>query len=214
MKRGWFVFLFAFSMAYLESAVVYYLREICCPSGFSFPLPPPTIDIYLIELGRELATLLMILSVSFILGKGIRRLAYFSIIFGIWDIFYYFWLYVFLKWPSSILEWDILFSIPVSWASPVICPIIVAFLLITIGIFVLKITERRGKIEVSVVEKSMFVLSQILLFLSFTIDAFKNPKIYLEIKPEKFHWGIYLTGLLFLMISSLLALKRNRIPSK
>jgi len=100
MKRGWFVFLFAFSMAYFESAVVYYLREICCPSGFSFPLPLPTIDIYLIELGRELATLLMILSVSFILGKGIRRLAYFSIIFGIWDI---------------------LFSIPVSWASPVIC---------------------------------------------------------------------------------------------
>ena len=74
MKRGWFVFLFAFSMAYLESAVVYYLRKICCPSGFSFPLPLPTIDIYLIELGRELATLLMILSVSFILGKGIRRL--------------------------------------------------------------------------------------------------------------------------------------------
>ena len=47
-------------MAYVESAVVVYLRTIYYPQGFSFPLvllPPGMVAI---EMGREVATLVML----------------------------------------------------------------------------------------------------------------------------------------------------------
>ena len=49
--------LFSISMAYLESAVVVYLRELYYPNGFSFPLQKIIPFIYFTEIGREVARL-------------------------------------------------------------------------------------------------------------------------------------------------------------
>ncbi len=48
--------LFAAAMAYLESAVVVYLRMLYYPEGFEIILKPMPLRIYLVELGREAAT--------------------------------------------------------------------------------------------------------------------------------------------------------------
>jgi hypothetical protein len=43
-------------MAYLESAVVVYLRALYYPRGFTFPLAPMPPGMVAIEMGREAAT--------------------------------------------------------------------------------------------------------------------------------------------------------------
>ena len=104
------VFLFAVAMAYFEAAVVVYLRLIFYPDGFAFPLvsgPPATI---LIELGREVATILMLVAIGILCGRSkTERFAYLLISFGVWDIMYYVWLKVQIGWPASFLTWDLLF---------------------------------------------------------------------------------------------------------
>ena len=42
--------------------------------------------------------------------------------FGLWDICYYVWLWVILRWPASLLDFDVLFLIPLPWIGPVLAP--------------------------------------------------------------------------------------------
>src|SRR4051812_35113448 len=86
--------LFSIAMGFMESAVVIYLRKIYYAEGFHLPLKAIDLNIALVELCREAATLIMLVTIALIAGKnGIQRFSYFLICFGIWDIFYY----VFLK---------------------------------------------------------------------------------------------------------------------
>ena len=55
-KSLWWVGLFAVAMAYLESAVVVYLRKLYGISDLILSVPPFDPQIGAIELGRELAT--------------------------------------------------------------------------------------------------------------------------------------------------------------
>ncbi len=106
-------------MAYLESAIVVYLRLLYYPEGFIFPIKIIPNEIFLIELGRELATIFMLASISFLIGaRFVDRFSYFLFAFGVWDIFYYVWLKLFINWPDSLLTDDLLFLIPVPWISP------------------------------------------------------------------------------------------------
>jgi hypothetical protein len=77
-------------MAYLESAVVVYLREIYYPNGFSFPLQEITPFIYFTEIGREIATIIMLFSVSYFMSKNENGLHFSLLIllFGIFGIIY------------------------------------------------------------------------------------------------------------------------------
>ena len=133
---------FAVWMAYLESAVVVYLRELYFPEGFSFPIKIMPLTLSLIEIGREVATIFMLLSIAYLSSKkSWSRFAYFMIAFGIWDIWYYIWLKIFLNWPSSLLTWDLLFLIPVPWVGPVLAPVIVSVSLVGAGVLILFLQE-------------------------------------------------------------------------
>ena len=123
--------LFAIAFAYNEAVVVVYLRAIFYPmNGFIFPitnfLEMPGAERYVLnEIGREVATVVLMLTASVLMaGNWRQRLGYFLIIFAIWDIFFYLWLKLLINWPTSILDWDILFLIPITWASPVLAPVI------------------------------------------------------------------------------------------
>ncbi len=135
-------------LAYIEAAVVVYLRAIFYPEGFDFPLPEFGSNVLwrtflTIEIGREAATLVVLLAGSYLLGYNFRsRLAYFLTLFAIWDIFYYVWLKVLLNWPASIMDWDILFLIPSPWAGPVLAPVIIS---VTILLMALAILYREGR---------------------------------------------------------------------
>ena len=125
--RGRFLWLavFATAMGFLEGIVVVYLRELYYPDGFTFPLRLMSSDLVTAEWIREIATLVMLAGVGIITGRnGLQRLFYALFAFGVWDIVYYGALKLLLGWPESLMTWDLLFLIPVSWLGPVLAPVI------------------------------------------------------------------------------------------
>ena len=98
-KKIVWVVIFAIAMAFLEAAVVVYLRRLYGISDLILTVPPFEPQIAKIELGRELATLVMLLSFGWVAGLKLQsRLGFTLVTFGIWDIFYYLWLKVFIAW--------------------------------------------------------------------------------------------------------------------
>ena len=76
----------------------------------------------------------MLWTVGYVAGRNFStRFAWFIIGFGIWDIFYYVFLYIFIQCPANLLEWDILFLIPLPWYGPVIAPCLISLAMIIFG---------------------------------------------------------------------------------
>lgn len=187
------VSLFAIAMAYLESAVVVYLRAMYGIEDLlrDINLAP---DMYTaIEIGREAATLIMLAAVGIIAGiNWPKKIGFFFLAFGIWDIFYYIWLYVFIQWPKSLFEWDILFLIPLPWWGPVIAPILISILLISIGYLLLN----DAQFKISSIDWIVFILSIVVLLYTFTEDSIKliisGTGDLTQIRPNTFNWILFL----------------------
>jgi len=140
---------FAIAIAFVEAAIVVYLRKLYYPGGFGFPLKMIPQSILWIELGRELATIIMLMAVAGLIGHHFRqKLAYFAFLFGMWDIFYYVWLKIYLNWPSFLLEWNVLFLIPLPWVGPVLAPILVSLGLIFSAIVILLFYQKGSLIVI------------------------------------------------------------------
>lgn len=195
--------IFALAMAYLESAVVVYLRHLYGITDYTLGIPYFNDDIAIIEIGREIATLAMIMAVGWAVGKSFQdRLGYAFLVFGIWDIFYYFWLWVFVKWPSSLFETDLLFLIPLPWWGPVIAPILIASLMVIGGVYAVYYQEKGTKIRFFMLEWALFISGIVLLLYTFMEDAVAilpaNVETLSQLRPSSFNWGIYILGFLFL----------------
>lgn len=108
-KRFLWVSAYAIAMALLEAAVVVYLRGLLQITNENVALG----SYMTIETWREAATLVMPAAVGWMAGrKGLDRLAYGLFAFGLWDIWYYIWLKALIGWPETLLNWDVLFLIP------------------------------------------------------------------------------------------------------
>ncbi len=134
---------FGIGFGYIEAAVVVYLRALYYPDGFALLiLTPWPMEMVATEVVREAATLLVLLSVALLSVRNqLHRFAVYIYCFGVWDLIYYLVLKLRLGWPASLLEWDILFLIPLPWTAPVLAPIIVSLGLITAGIMLLYLPE-------------------------------------------------------------------------
>jgi hypothetical protein len=122
-------------MAWVESAVVTHLRVMIgrVDPYQADPLPIMA-GLGTIEVGREAATLLMLWTVGWLAGRTWRGRAGYSLLaFGVWDIFYYIFLVPMSGWPTSLLDWDVLFLIPLPWWGPVLAPVLISLLLILGG---------------------------------------------------------------------------------
>ncbi len=135
--------IFGIAMAYLESAIVVYLRLIYYPHGFQFPIFQIPAKIVFIEVGREAATIIMLWAITRMYSKKFKeQFALFLYSFGVWDIFYYIWLKAFIGWPAGMLEWDILFLIPLPWTSPWPAPVFASLGFIVTAVIVLMYPAR------------------------------------------------------------------------
>jgi len=87
------------------------------------------------EMWREFSTIIMLLTLAYVAGKTVKqRIGAFLIAFGFWDIFYYIFLHFLIGWPTSLLNIDVYFLLPVPWIGPVITPIVISIILIIWGI--------------------------------------------------------------------------------
>jgi hypothetical protein len=127
--------LIAIAFGFVEAAVVVYLRA---ATGL-WPGPPVKALVTLpgallrIEYFREAATLIMLAGIAWLAGQSIKaRFVAFLWTFAIWDIFYYVWLRLTIGWPTSFLNSDLLFLIPVPWTAQVWFPILVSGLTATV----------------------------------------------------------------------------------
>ena len=141
-KVVWLV-VFSIAMAFVEAAVVVYLRNIFYPDGFVFPLRVLDLSssggwLLAVETCRELATLVMLTVVAVLSGKSwVERWACFLLAFSVWDIFYYVFLKLVINWPTTLFDWDILFLIPWPWIAPVFAPVAMSVVMIFCALLVL-----------------------------------------------------------------------------
>jgi hypothetical protein len=184
---------FAVAMALLESAVVVYLRALYYPQGFAFPIVIIPDRMAAIEVVRELATIIMLGSVAWVAGSDRwHRFLHFCFLFGVWDIFYYVWLMVFLGWPPSLLTWDILFLIPVPWIGPVLAPLLISVGLIGGAIHLLALRARGIELGFSWLHWAAAVAGGCLVLLSFMLDY----EVALDGRqPPPFRWWLFGLGL-------------------
>lgn len=128
---------YAVAMAYVESAAVLYLRTIyggVDPAGPRHTPFDPLPDFVWIEIGRETATLVMLGAVGYLAASGLMgRIGAFAVALGVWDIFYYVFLWLLAGWPASPLAPDVLFLLPLPWWGPVVSPVLLAALIVVAG---------------------------------------------------------------------------------
>lgn len=187
-----FLFMFGVTMGYFEAAVVAYLRELYYPEGFDFPLKIAKNHIMLVEVGREAASIVMLLAVALIAGRSFyERFSFFAIIFAVWDIFYYIWLKVLLGWPQGLFDWDILFLIPLPWIAPVLSPVIVSFCLIVGAAFILKRLWSGGVFTPNLREWALAVGGAFLILLSYIVDQDAAQGLTM---PGPYRWELLAVG--------------------
>jgi hypothetical protein len=182
-----------------------------------------TPDIYATELLRESATLVMLATVSAVAGrKYYERLAYFLMTFAIWDIFYYVFLKVLLDWPITLLDWDILFLIPITWVGPVLAPLLCTLVMLLMTALILRFDGRDKLIPFSWYEWCGILGGSFIIFMTFIRDyaslLFSSGLLSASVSnqaltayqqaaaayvPQTYAWGWFSVGLGVIVLSVL-----------
>jgi hypothetical protein len=198
------VTLYAIAMAYVESAAVLYLRTIY---GGIDPVGPrhtpfqPLPDFIWIEIVREAATILMLASVGFLAASSLPgRIGAFALAMGVWDIFYYVFLWVFAGWPTSPFDPDVLFLIPLPWWGPVVSPVLFAALMVVAGAAAMAREQGDGFPKPSRADYIAVLVGAALCLLAFMANAVMALPTGLEVAYDTrgggpFPWPLYLVGL-------------------
>jgi hypothetical protein len=201
-KGRWLaVVIYATAMALVESAVVTYLRVFLDRVDPYQPNPFP-VQAWLIhtEVVREAATLIMLCAVGWLAGRTRRnRLGYFLIAFGVWDIFYYVFLVPMSGWPRSLLDWDILFLIPLPWWGPVLAPVSIAALMTVGGTLMSQFGHGEHTLWPRRWSRRLSLAGGLLALYVFMADALHaadwSEETLRNLLPTQFNWPLFLVAL-------------------
>jgi hypothetical protein len=217
--------IFSAAFGYVEAAVVVYLRSIYTPlrvhfypgsSGELFPLfsleqlrilGPEHIVRLRTELGRELATLLMLAGAALTVAGNVREwVAVFLVCFGIWDITFYLFLRLLIHWPVSFLTWDILFLMPVPWTGPVLAPGLASLSMIGSGLLLLWREYNNKPVYITRLRWGLILLGGALMVAAFMWD-FRNAAN--GGNPNPFSWVLFMSGEAIGLLSFLRSLRHT-----
>jgi hypothetical protein len=193
---------YAIAMAYVESAAVLYLRTIY---GGVDPVAPrftpfdPLPDFVWIEIGREAATMVMLAAVAFLAAPTVTgRIGAFAVAMGVWDIFYYVFLWLFAGWPGSPMAPDILFLIPLPWWGPVLTPTLLAAVMALAGAPAMARELGDGLPRPSGTVLALVLGGAVLCLIAFMLNALLalggGLLAAFETRGGPFPWPLYLTG--------------------
>ncbi len=183
----WSAILFV-ALAYIESAAVVYLRALYYPRGLGFSLKEMSLSIYLTEVGREAATIVVLLAASYLAEKTrTGRLFLFLYGFGIWDILYYLWLKALLNCSATLLDWDVLFLIPLHWVAPVL----ISMLFIAAAVTANHLAARGRSINFGLVDRVLLCSAAIVIVASF---LWKTKSAMKHEVPRGYPWWLWGIG--------------------
>ncbi len=203
--------LFGIAFGYVEASVVVYLRTIFAPirqAAFAavthndlFPLlsteqlqaaGPEYVGLLGIEVGREVATMLMLAAAGLAIAGNFRQwLAGFMIAFGVWDIVYYVVLRLLIGWPESLMTWDLLFLVPVPWAGPVLAPVLVSVSMILAGGIILWFEAAGRPLRFRRLDWAVIFVGGLTVIVAFCWDW---PQLAAGSWPPPFHWPLFALG--------------------
>ncbi len=196
VKRFLWVSAYAIAMALLEAVVVAYLRALIQVTDQAVVLGP-----YLaMEIGREVGTLTMLAAVGWLAGRQTSdRLAYGAFAFGLWDIAYYAWLKVLLDWPANLLDWDILFLLPLRWWGPVLAPVLIAVLVCASAALAAVRVERGHRPVITPARVGALAVGGLLALYVFMADSLHallgGRSDWATLRPTSFPWFLFLAAL-------------------
>jgi len=204
-KKLFWLTIFAIAFGFVESSVVVYLRRIYYGDEVAlFPLKIFEPGIFTIELFREATTLIMIYAVAAAaFDKKILRFAGFIWGFAVWDIMYYVFLKLSINWPATILDWDILFLIPMAWTSPVLAPVVCSLTMLLLAGIIFFYSEKNYAVKLSRLQIIFLITGSFVILISFMLDyatLFLNtPKELIQetiahYVPWDFNWVLFSTG--------------------
>ena len=195
------VMAFAIAMAWVEAASVFYVRALVdrIEPYQSDPLPMHGALGY-VELWREAATLVMIATLGVLAGgTRRRRAAYAALAFGTWDIFYYVFLRVISGWPRTLLDWDVLFLLPLPWWGPVLAPVSIALMMILWGTLATQSGDGSTDAPWAWAFGSVGIVLALVVFM---IDAGRalpdGRDAVLHVLPTTFNWPLFCVALLLM----------------
>src|SRR5687767_6621601 len=195
------VMAFAIAMAHVEAASVFYIRALV---GRIEPYQANPLPIHgalgSVELWREAATLVMIATLGMLAGRTWRhRAGYAALAFGVWDIFYYVFLRLISGWPRALLDWDILFLLPLPWWGPVFAPVSIALMMILWGTLSTQSRDAATDVRWAWALGSVGILLALAVFMS---DAWRvlpdGRDAVLQVLPTTFNWPLFLVALLLM----------------
>jgi hypothetical protein len=191
---------FSIAFGYIEGAVVHYLRLLYYPGGFTLPLAAIEAKTVLIEMGRELATLALLSSAAMFSARPLLwKSAVFVYLFAVWDLSYYGALYLFEGWPGSLLDWDVLFLVPVPWLAPVLAPVVISLLGIAGSVIVFILLNNRGLIRIGNTAIILFCCSlAVWLYTFFTVSI-----------PAHYSWGLFCAGVVLTLTGFFFIFREN-----
>lgn len=213
-RLGW-VALFALAMAYLEAAVVIYLRRIYGITDLVRDVAAYDPALAAVEAGREAATLVMLVAAGLAAGRTRQARAGFALFaFGLWDILYYAWLRVLIGWPRTLLDQDILFLIPLPWWGPVLSPVLIALLAAAGGALAVVHDDRGRVLRPGPAGWCALGAGIVAVLYAFMADALRalpaDPETLSRMRPTAFSWPVYSAGLLAMAF----ALWTSRRPAR
>jgi hypothetical protein len=223
--------IFAVAMGFLEGIVVVYLRHEYYPNGFDFPLTLLSPALVKVEWLREIATMVMMMSIAWLTGRYfIQRLSFFLFVFAVWDIFYYIALKLILDWPSSLLTWDILFLIPIPWLGPVLAPVICSLTMILMAVLYNYLPVKGHIVIIKPLDWILVFSGSALIFFTFIRDYLSlilrnkiitdadSPemkeqfwKTITSFIPDHYNWWLFFAGELLILVSVFLVVRKATV---
>jgi len=192
---------FAVAMAWVEAASVFYIRALVgrIDPYQAHPLPLNAALGY-VELWREAATLVMIAALGVLAGRTWRRrVGYAALAFGVWDVFYYIFLRLISGWPRTLLDWDVLFLLPLPWWGPVLAPVSVAFVLILWGTLATQMSDGLTGPRWAGALGGVGIVLALGMFMLDAGRALPNGRdAVLQALPQTFNWPLFSVAVLLM----------------
>jgi TctA family transporter len=105
------------------------------------------------------------------------------------------------------MDWDILFLIPVTWASPVLYPVLISITLLVFAGIILYRCSRSRPVKTTLLDWLAFVVAGLIVVVSFCIAGLNVTE---QDFKSYFYWPLFATGNLFAVAMFLKCLLKSK----